>query len=774
MQTNGTQVSSTNLPSSGTKSFILSTSGTEGFISLSANSNSLVLGGYNALPGSTPQSATAAAAPRAVATLDAYDNFALPIINPNIYSTFNIRGAVSDGLGNFWTSGSGGTGATVTNGEYGIVYVGTATQGTNVCVGLTGTANERCVEIYNGNLYLSTGSVSRGIWVVSNVSGAYPETSVLVNGTNVSNVMPLNSSSGPYAFQINAASTLAYVAEESLGGIIKFTSTGPGGVWTSNYTISVLTTGAGAAFTNAYGCAVDWTQSPPVIYATTSESTSNRLVRIVDTGASATATLVATAPVNTAWRGVRFGPQAYGYVSVPPAPFTGNPGSTASFSATVLGVPAPTCQWYSNSPAHTNFVAISGATSTNYSFANVNTSQTGCQFYLVATNVYGSSTSAPVALTVEDPAIVAEPVGTTNFPGTGPVSLCVTAEGSGTLTYQWMVNTGSGPVNIPLAQSSCYTVPNSAVSNTATYTVVVSNSLSESITSSPTVVSFSPYLLYDTFSYPNGNLFGDAGSPWTDINGSNPQLVISGRVQVAQTNFTTDAQSLYTMPVNNTVVWASFIINLSALPTNAGGVYFANFEDTNFGFYGRLFTLTSNKPSLTPDIPPVAYPGTYRLGIANGQNDSTGIPTNGPSAVVELDMAPGIDYQVVVYYDMAGGNCQMSVNPSQGESNQVSSAIGSYNGTGAGPSPLTSGPGLDRFTASGLPMAAYGMRQRQGEGIMQLDNLEVSYDWSGAYSGFAAVTAGVTPAQANIGLLTPGVTNYSGNSAMLEVAGLGH
>jgi hypothetical protein len=770
-QTNGTLVSSTNLPSAGSKAIILSTSTTEGFVTLSANSNLLVLGGYNATAGSgSPSAATSTNDPRAVATVDAYDNYALPISNPNIYSTFNIRAAASDGVGNFWTSGSGGTGANLANGELGIIYVGTATQPTNVCVAITGTGNERCLEIYNGNLYVDTGSATHGVFLISNVAGYYPEVTAAGTNSNVTNVMAQGTGSGPYAFQINSAGTLAYVAEDNLSGVIKYTNSGNG--WGSNYTLSVLTAGASSAFTNAYGCAVDWSQSPPVIYATTSETTTNRLVRIVDNGPSSVPALLATSAVSNAFRGVRFGPQLYAYISVQPLPFSGNPGATATFSATVLGVPTPTYQWYSNSVANTNYVAIPGATSATLTLPNITTAQSGSLFILVVSNVYGSSSSTPVALTVNNPAITSQPVGATNFPGTSSVTLCVTATGTGTLSYQWLSN----GVPVPGAQSSCYTPPVSAVSNTTAYSVIVTNTAGlavTSTTSATTYVVYSPYLLYDTFSYPNGNLFGDPGSPWTDINGTNPELVISNHVQIAYTNATTDAQSLFDQTVNNTVVWSSFILNVSQLPSNAGGAYFANFEDTNFGFYGRIFLLTSNNPSLTPDISPVAYPGTYRLGIANAQTDSSGSATTGPSAVVELDMAPGINYQVVAYYDISGSVSQLAVNPSVSESNQVSSSIGTYNGTGNAPSPLTSGPAEDRFTPSGLPMAAYGLRQRTGGGIMLLTDLEVSYDWNGAYSGFAAVTAGDTPVKAVIGLLSPGVTNYVGNSNVLEVAASG-
>jgi hypothetical protein len=765
LQTNGTQVNTSALPSSGANSFILGTSTTEGFVTLSANSNFLVLAGYNAQPGTSPAGATSTNAHRAVATVDAYNNYALPISNPNIYSTYNCRGAVSDGLGNFWTSGSGGTGANIANGEIGIVYVGTAaTSPVNYCVTETGTGNERCLEIYNGYLYLSTGSSSHGIFIISNVSGTYPEATVSPASANAgsSAIIPMNSSSGPYAFQMNAGGTVLYVAEDNLGGIEKWTGTGPGptGVWTSNYTLPVITAGAAAAFTNAYGCAVDWSQTPPVIYATTSETVNNRLVRIVDTGAGATATLIATAPTDTAFRGVRFGPQLYAYISVPPVAFAGNPGDTATFSATVLGSPTPTLQWYSNSVANPAWVAISGATTATLTLHNITQAQGGSLFYLQAVNTYGTSTNTPVSLTVQNPAIQTDPVGATNLPGGGPVNVCVSAIGTGTLTYQWFSNN----VAISGANAACYSVPSSSTPVTASYTVIVTNTsgaIKTTATSTAAVVAYTPLLLSDTFTYPNGNLFGDAGSPWTDINGTNPELVTNGRVQVSQLNFTTDAQSMFFTPESSTVMWASFIINLTTLPTNAGGVYFANFEDTNFGFYGRIFTLTSNAASLTPGIPNVAFPGTYRLGIADGQGDSTGTSSTGPNAVVPLDLAPGIDYQVVYYLDLNADVSGMAVNPAS-----VSDV------TANSPGGVSSGVAEDTINPANA-MAAFGLRQRQGEGIMQLDNLEVSFDWNGAGSGYAAVTGGITAAAPVIGFQPVGITNFSGNPFVMEVAASG-
>jgi hypothetical protein len=235
-------------------------------------------------------------------------------------------------------------------------------------------------------------------------------------------------------------------------------------------------------------------------------------------------------------------------------------------------------------------------------------------------------------------------------------------------------------------------------------------------------------------------------------------LVIDDRVQFATTNTasgTSFAHSLYTQPQSNTVMWASFTINLSTLPENAGGSYFADFADNAFDFYGRIFVLTSNNPAYTPDIPNVAYPGTYRLGIANKAGT--------PSAVAELDMAPGIDYNVVAYFDIGGGS-QIAINPSQNDYDQVF--------TSGAPTTLVSGFAEDTYTAP-TSLTSYAFRQAAGCGIFELDNLEVSYDWSTNGSGFAAVTANMTPTLPVIGLLTPGLTNYVGNPGLLEVAASG-
>ena len=179
--------------------------------------------------------------------------------------------------------------------------------------------------------------------------------------------------------------------------------------------------------------------------------------------------------------------------------------------------------------------------------------------------------------------------------------LCVSALGTGTLTYQWLSN----GVAVSGAQSSCYTVPNSVGSNTSSYSVIVSNSLNESATSHVAIVSFTPYLVQDTFTYANGNIVGDAGSPWTEESGTEPINVTNGTVQINQalgSLGTAFVQDLFSQTVanNSTVLWASFTVNLQTLPATVGGTYLAYFQSTNFNFYGRVIAVTSNNPTYTP------------------------------------------------------------------------------------------------------------------------------------------------------------------------------
>ena len=266
-------------------------------------------------------------------TIDGDGNYAMPIANPNIYSTFNIRRTVFDGTNNFWVSGGGAPAN-----PKGVFYVGapgsSGAAAVQVDVGETGTGNERVLNIFNDTLYISTGSSSHGIFALTGPSSPPPPVGPPTNAP-IQVIAQPGSASGPYDFAFDSGNTTCYVADGNLGGIIKYTNNA--GSWVSNYMIL-----AGGPGTNAGGLAVDFTQNPPVLYATTLlvGATGNQLISIVDTGVDATSTVLATATANAGgsnyFQGVRFVPGEAPSITNEPSPVVQAAGGDAIFSVGVV------------------------------------------------------------------------------------------------------------------------------------------------------------------------------------------------------------------------------------------------------------------------------------------------------------------------------------------------------------------------------------------------------------------------------------------------------
>jgi len=287
--TNGTLVSTIAIPDNATNALIISGSASsEGALTRSADGRLLILAGYNlALTNAATltislANTNAIAAPRALGVLDIFGNFALVGVTTNQYSLNNMRSGTSDGLGNYWGAG----------GNSGTFYFGGGATNTVQ----TNSANTIVLQALGGNLYFTTQKNTNGIWKISGMPAVPSTASVLLNA---------GSKASSYAFAFSPGFTNVYLADDTtkgIGGIQRWDLAN--GVWKLSYAFSAITN------VGARGVTADFSGAQPVIYATTAESSGNRLVSITDTGAAAVATTLATAGVNQIFRGVAITPNA--------------------------------------------------------------------------------------------------------------------------------------------------------------------------------------------------------------------------------------------------------------------------------------------------------------------------------------------------------------------------------------------------------------------------------------------------------------------------------
>jgi hypothetical protein len=172
------------------------------------------------------------------------------------------------------------------------------------------------------------------------------------------------------------------------------------------------------------------------------------------------------------------------FFAVPSAPVTNTAdlGGSNSISSTAVGPPTITYQWYYATATTTNLIA--GATNATLVLTNIQAIQSTYDYFAVASNPYGSGTSAVVTLNILSgaPTLVADvsPL-LVELPSGLPVTFSVSASGTEPFTYQW----SSGGSPIAGATSSSYSFD--ALLGSNTYSVVISSSLGH-VSSSTAVV----------------------------------------------------------------------------------------------------------------------------------------------------------------------------------------------------------------------------------------------------------------------------------------------
>ncbi|MBN2506689.1 MAG: hypothetical protein JXQ71_08345 [Verrucomicrobia bacterium] len=206
-------------------------------------------------------------------------------------------------------------------------------------------------------------------------------------------------------------------------------------------------------------------------------------------------------------------------------------------------------------------------------------------------------------------------------------------------------------------------------------------------------------ILDEPFDYPDGVLTNAAAGVWLAHSAAAGSVeVVSGRAALAASNREDVHRVLDGGPYRDGVLYASFALNASALPGSAGN-FFAHFNSSSFR--ARVFATTAG-----------AAPGLYRVGVANGASS--------PSATVATDLAPGVDYRVVLRVTLNPVATTLWIDP-ESEAGAVARA-----------------EATDAATA--VAFSAFALRQDTGIGALALDDLRVGLTFAEVVPGGSGAT----------------------------------
>ena len=289
LPTTATQTSpnySVSLPTGAAGIVISGTATSSGEMTRSESGRYLILPGYAGNIGDANSTFISNGTAR---TLNASGTFGLGVVG-TIYSTANdLRGASSDDGTNYWFSG----------GSIGIRYTN---NGTTVATISTTSTNTRVVNIFNGQLFYSTGSGTNGIYKVGN---GKPTTTGQTSTLQAASTAPYSFSVSPDGLTIYAFGSSTTIVRFTYSGTYNpATFTYSGGTWSAAST--------GFTLSAATGVAVDWTGytfSTGLNGARIYACNPTNLVAGNDNGTGAiTTTILRTISGNNAFRGLAFSP----------------------------------------------------------------------------------------------------------------------------------------------------------------------------------------------------------------------------------------------------------------------------------------------------------------------------------------------------------------------------------------------------------------------------------------------------------------------------------
>jgi hypothetical protein len=273
----------------------LTNSGTatsEGELTVSPNGQYVTVAGYDAAPGVTGIASTSATTnPRVVGIIPvstgAVDTSTT--LGSTAFSGNNPRSAVTTNGTSIWVGGAGGTEAT----EGGVWYT---TDGSNTSSALV-FGNQRQVNVYNGQLYISSASATApaviGISAVgTGLPTSGPQTTTVIPGVDTS------STGTPYAYVFESLGgsvnpDTIYVADTTVG-IEKYSL--ESGTWTETGSIALAGVTGIAALDTASGVDL-FATTPSAIYSYDDTTGFEGTI-------TGSATSIVSAATNTAFRGV--------------------------------------------------------------------------------------------------------------------------------------------------------------------------------------------------------------------------------------------------------------------------------------------------------------------------------------------------------------------------------------------------------------------------------------------------------------------------------------
>jgi pectin methylesterase-like acyl-CoA thioesterase len=192
--------------------------------------------------------------------------------------------------------------------------------------------------------------------------------------------------------------------------------------------------------------------------------------------------------------------------------------NNATFTASISGLPVPALQWRMNG------ADILNQTNSSLTVSNVQYSQNGFVYSLVASNSAGLVTNSATLYVLVPPAISTQPTNVTVVVGTA-ATFSVTASGVPAVKYQWNRN-GTPIAN---ATSASYTLANAqGADNGSLFSVTTSNSVGVVTSSNATLTVLST--MTGTFLPTNGaiNISPDQQLRIT-FSGGTPKLAYSGK-----------------------------------------------------------------------------------------------------------------------------------------------------------------------------------------------------------------------------------------------------